>query len=114
MRISDWSSDVCSSDLIRLRIEAVELRRADQAVEQRRALAAFVGACEEVVLSPQRDCPDRSLRSIVVDLDPNVVDLARQCRSEECRAGKRFVNTVRLGGAQIQLKKKKYKRINKY
>ena len=40
---------------IGFRIEAVELRRLDERVDRRGALAAGVGTGEEVVLAPERD-----------------------------------------------------------
>src|SRR3546814_4506591 len=69
MRISDWSSDVCSSDL-------AEAHRRD--IEQRRLIGA------------------RALCG--ADLDPPrpvVADLRRDARSEERRVGKECVSTCR-------------------
>lgn len=38
----------------------------DQAVDRRRTLAARIGACEQIVLAPKRDRPDRVLHGIGV------------------------------------------------
>jgi len=57
---------------IEFRVEAVELSRADEAVECGRTFATGVRACEEVVLSTKRDSPDilpmsvRNLRFTIV------------------------------------------------
>ena len=64
------------------RIQAVELGRADQAVDRRGALAAAVGAGEEIVFSSQSDRAQRAFGGVIVDLDPAVV----------AEAGERFPN----------------------
>src|SRR3546814_10791226 len=95
MRISDWSSDVCSSDLID------DNRRPD--------LGALLSACRTV---------GRALRpgAVVVfesTVYPGVTEeicgpaLAEASRSEERRGGKECVVRVDLGGRRI-IKKKIY------
>src|SRR3546814_15954272 len=69
MRISDWSSDVCSSDLIdRLLVVAIDVPRPDQIVlparegaDQRDSFACL-GQGQQVVLVLEQD--DRALRRL--------------------------------------------------
>src|SRR3546814_19761104 len=91
MRISDWSSDVCSSDLGMDRLHPVERRRgvaqlADAVVE--RPLAAPDAA--EVEAQCREAARDEAL---VHRLGDAVVH--RAARSEERRVGKECVSTCR-------------------
>src|SRR3546814_12227355 len=97
MRISDWSSDVCSSDLA--------LRRINDLV---------AAAIEEVLIAGRRD------RSISVGGDPrSEADsilamlqgaqlMARVTRSEERRVGKACVSTCRSRWSQYNYKKQQH------
>src|SRR3546814_14459260 len=106
MRISDWSSDVCSSDLLTLapyggNIEGI-----------RAASLAYLGK-EPAVLTPPR-LPERSIRANPVRPAPKRSDSRRfgegppdaragsprarhGGRSEERRVGKECVSTCRSG-----------------
>src|SRR3546814_18675337 len=80
MRISDWSSDVCSSDLDTLRDAGIECMIADEAVEMRRRRAR--------------------------NRDMIAADAARRApRSEERRVGKECVSTCRSGWSPYHSKK---------
>src|SRR3546814_13366360 len=109
MRISDWSSDVCSSDLWNGRILAV--------LASVPAYASFI----ETDLRPRaarrarrrlldRDgCADRAAARSAAGHQPAQRALAvrrRGPRSEERRGGKEWVRRVDLGGRR-RIKKKK-------
>src|SRR3546814_7885010 len=92
MRISDWSSDVCSSDL--------ELQRhVMRCLARNRSETSY--AAGGVVLN--RDWPRQSDDlDIFLDTDEEIVEAARRdvatllgARSEERRVGKECVNTCR-------------------
>src|SRR3546814_1596791 len=75
MRISDWSSDVCSSDLAhRHRQDALRLQRA-------------VGAIDDEHGRPAVGCGARAIP--IGDLKPGVVILAAEDRRKDDRAGPR-------------------------
>src|SRR3546814_6234649 len=76
MRISDWSSDVCSSDLEELHAQALGLA-ARAAVAEDVRLVAAIGAHEDA--------------HVLDDAEHRHVDL----RSEERRVGKECVSTCR-------------------
>src|SRR3546814_3575545 len=66
MRISDWSSDVCSSDLVaRAELEALGEQAAGQKKERARresgtargSLPAHLTRIEEVILPDEQECP---------------------------------------------------------
>src|SRR3546814_13609246 len=99
MRISDWSSDVCSSDLgqqvrelacgvradagddigeVGLRVEAIEPGRLNQRVDGGGALSAGIGAGKEVVLASEGDAAQGPLSRVVVDRPAAVVEIAQQ------------------------------------
>src|SRR3546814_17323250 len=101
MRISDWSSDVCSSDL--------EIGDAEQPVGVEHA----VGTLLHLVIRAVRDAPQKHLGVLVADTpagddvkesadrgwaQPLPLGLTRQVdegRSEERRVGKEGVSTCR-------------------
>src|SRR3546814_3475522 len=83
MRISDWSSDVCSSDLGAIRRRQALRCRAKPCRHSRRALPAHL---REGAFSGDAD--------------------TRYRRSEERRVGKECVVSVDLGGRRIIKKKK--------
>src|SRR3546814_14999459 len=82
MRISDWSSDVCSSDLF--------------VVAER----AMVGGRRKIIVKAVGG------RGTKGDLGAGKQRLHRLCRSEERRVGKECVVRVDLGGRSIIKKKK--------
>src|SRR3546814_11921981 len=101
MRISDWSSDVCSSDLLQRRQER----------HRRGALRHHVG--EQPEIAARRGVGERPAGGIV-DLDvpePELAgDPARQVavRSEERRVGKGCVSTCRSRWAARHQTNKEY------
>src|SRR3546814_5540811 len=83
MRISDWSSDVCSSDLLALEVQALEVVHAQRrcmhglADEYRRRLDLRLRGIEtrlgqELVLEPQRDAAP-----VAIDGEARALALAR-------------------------------------
>src|SRR3546814_3265869 len=76
MRISDWSSDVCSSDLVLDRIKFQSLDNAET-VTQRRGQAA--GACGRTNQRERRQIePDRARSRTFADHDVELVVLHRR------------------------------------
>src|SRR3546814_6171536 len=69
MRISDWSSDVCSSD-----VDRTQLAGLDQRGDRRPVLGAELVTCEQGILALERDRPHRPLNRVVVDVDPAIVE----------------------------------------
>src|SRR3546814_20380269 len=113
MRISDWSSDVCSSDLLRAHHAADEnemiagfvqrlalaFERDQRAVEQRHAgLAGRPGQVRKAVLALRREAVRRGLLSDLQPIDPEMHHVAR---SEECRVRKEGVSKRQLWGAAV-------------
>src|SRR3546814_17625323 len=82
MRISDWSSDVCSSDLV----AGVDPGIDDQTIEN--AFPAWLRTCISSVLDKN------NLRALVSRLDQSE-RLQHALRSEERRVGKECVSTCR-------------------
>src|SRR3546814_16039551 len=93
MRISDWSSDVCSSDLGRDR-EVVLVDRGGDLLGQRARVADARGApvADEVVAEVLQVGPEARLLVVV--------------RSEERRVGKECVSTCRSRWSPYHYKKK--------
>src|SRR3546814_11897406 len=94
MRISDWSSDVCSSDLVH-RAQGLQPGRLG-AVDQRLALlaAGVAGLRAELLENLLGDQPRVALdadRHLLGEADAVGVDV----RSEERRVGKECVSTCR-------------------
>src|SRR3546814_12906257 len=110
MRISDWSSDVCSSDLARRRIAAlvhghvgtfaksldethfdIEERAAPASVESPRALLRLLAARH-----PAARSLEERLSLVASDRDADVgLGVVLERRSEERRVGKEWVSTCR-------------------
>src|SRR3546814_13236283 len=95
MRISDWSSDVCSSDLVPGGIEAVERPLAELAEVEEDSLVVVAGGRQDIDAGTGRrphhvvdDAAQRLQRVDVVARDQSV-------RSEERRVGKECVSTCR-------------------
>src|SRR3546814_13925771 len=111
MRISDWSSDVCSSDLVE-NVDAVfdRMRKKYPRVEwlKRPSNRPFAGItthdpdCNVFDLS-QKDMTNRT--EVYADHEEEGGQ-----RSEERRVGKECVSTGRSGWSPIHAKKKKQKK----
>src|SRR3546814_20247317 len=100
MRISDWSSDVCSSDLaiIVAKVNAAEDEQVERAEAQARDLnpsATIIRGASPVVLDDPEQV--RGKRVLVVDDGPTLTHggMAYGARSEERRVGKEGVSTGR-------------------
>src|SRR3546814_12639714 len=94
MRISDWSSDVCSSDLSSAGTgdrptTICRNVRADHARQRRRAA---IGG--DITHAPARDIGGAARGELVVGALPDIAD-PRAARSEERRVGKECVRTGR-------------------
>lgn len=66
-------------DYITFWVDAVELRSAEQRVDDRGTLAAGVRTGEEIVFAAECDGTQRAFRGVVVDLDAPVFAVAREC-----------------------------------
>src|SRR3546814_9894230 len=82
MRISDWSSDVCSSDL---------LSRLHEGEVTKRKLASFRSLQEEITRDKNRAISKRQSKSYQIRQSND----QRFGRSEERRVGKECVSTCR-------------------
>src|SRR3546814_14195528 len=104
MRISDWSSDVCSSDLLAGLLGKIEEDR--PGLEQRYGTAAIGGLGiddrRDTVVGRDRQEIGRELLALA---DVHRHDPIGQ-RSEERRVGKECVSSVDLGGGRITKKNK--------
>src|SRR3546814_14474597 len=106
MRISDWSSDVCSSDLGLAEKEAGRRGRHDGLLLPRgeRRLGGALDAAEamfvERAAQPADDHPAHELRIAEAHLGLRRVDV----RSEERRVGKACVSTCRFRWSPVHLK----------
>src|SRR3546814_15064964 len=90
MRISDWSSDVCSSDLARLETE----QRAPVVDEVELGIAAPIGKLAALVLVVERGVHP-SPHQLGEDVEKGLADRSGEGRSEERRVGKECVSTCR-------------------
>src|SRR3546814_13630511 len=92
MRISDWSSDVCSSDLL---LKNNEATNPDTEVVERRCKAQGVLADEEAVqVRGSSHCDDNRCEQMVGSGEI-AVGRRRDVRSEERRVGKACVSPCR-------------------
>src|SRR3546814_14167370 len=98
MRISDWSSDVCSSDLDVAAGEWERARDMDAAMNSRSEKLTIRDA--RVVVT----CPGRNFVTLVIETDQGVTGIGDAtlngrelavARSEERRVGKECVSTCR-------------------
>src|SRR3546814_16045068 len=103
MRISDWSSDVCSSDLTELQLQplcACPLRGTVALVTALPKPARGLGHSVTIHMAGDIACPD---------LGDKVHEMAGlsfvQWRSEERRLGKECVKTCRCRGSQYHVNK---------
>src|SRR3546814_16291256 len=111
MRISDWSSDVCSSDLTYRALgwqEALGSSGTNKAIGEICAKMGLTkGAVTAQALPPVRDQLLRAGRIEAIDL-PDLSDERRpNLRSEERRVGKNGVGTGRYRGRAYIYKKNK-------
>src|SRR3546814_11968159 len=90
MRISDWSSDVCSSDLIFSVIGELFLSRPRGGICTRLGLRS--GALATL---PPSQRENRLSQRVNLGLLPNTFSLVLAGRSEERRVGKECVSTCR-------------------
>src|SRR3546814_13883342 len=95
MRISDWSSDVCSSDLLEAISLAQRLHPLDEQIAERERLAAHLGHVgfeDQVDTDFERREPEHRGRPALKTLDPGggvrIVLEGEGSRSEERRVGK--------------------------
>src|SRR3546814_16291060 len=96
MRISDWSSDVCSSDLVEA---ALEVARGAPPLRRTGALPVPVDLAEAV------DARRAKLRAGLSQAPARIVDCV--ARSEERRVGKECVSTCRSRWSPYHYKKNK-------
>ncbi len=59
-------------------VQIVEFRGAEETIDCRGALPAIIGSSQEPVLAAQGNGAERSLRDVIVDLEPTVVPVAGQ------------------------------------
>src|SRR3546814_4101973 len=77
MRISDWSSDVCSSDLLTL--SQSQTRQLEQSHQALAASEAAYG------LAQRRYAAGLSSQIVVLNAESNVLDARREIGRESCR-----------------------------
>src|SRR3546814_18786548 len=120
MRISDWSSDVCSSDLVQHVGAGTALKAAFQVAAPLRAGGQNAGA-EQGGRHRQSDAegrraaeeftpaeaPEGRLPAEVLQVAVHELCLSVRVRSEERRVGTECVIRVDLGGCRFLRKKKK-------
>src|SRR3546814_19342914 len=113
MRISDWSSDVCSSDLTVVGAQEGQTRQWTSNVQKSKPMVAsqFAGFCRTI----SSEVPVTNIELAIFALvrfrpctrkyHPTSGP-ARQVRSAERRVGKEGVSTVKSRGARVTKKKK--------
>src|SRR3546814_15924342 len=112
MRISDWSSDVCSSDLRRLERERFVLPEGASFYDlYERRSEANIGELINIALEKIEDTNRAKLEGVFRNIDFN--SEANLGRSEERRVGKACVSTCRSRLSPYNYKKKiKSKKVN--
>src|SRR3546814_9314383 len=103
MRISDWSSDVCSSDLHAFQPQGLQIR-ADHPAHEQRAVVPTVFRPMNASIEPQRQAIDRRGAFAGIAVRSAVALLARR-RSEEHTS--ELQSLMRISYAVFCLKKKK-------
>src|SRR3546814_14824936 len=111
MRISDWSSDVCSSDLLVVRDDegkpAVGVRRLTEAISSDK-LRYFVGNFSSAVGLAELEVARQE--KVLQYAAGGSEDFTGSRRSEERRVGKECVSTCRSRWSPYHSKKNKKKR----
>src|SRR3546814_17479012 len=98
MRISDWSSDVCSSDLNALEARAAARRRRPvHRGEGREGGHLSIGRANEPLAEI---LGAGAIGGVALDIDALDAALVDEVRSEERRVGKRVSVRVDLGGSR--------------
>src|SRR3546814_11536463 len=97
MRISDWSSDVCSSDLRAAALDIVNSQSGFEIMAEVNARIAAMIARAEGVLREDTDDADRATVMLfaVLTIGLFVIATLAVIRSEERRVGKECVSTCR-------------------
>src|SRR3546814_12106268 len=122
MRISDWSSDVCSSDLLRFRKVETGLshrgtHRHDQPSPERGPHEAGRTAIPEEFTPPDVEMIDvirsRLMQSMFESHEVTLSLVLFPCRSEERRVGKECVSTCRSRWSPSHYKKKQQPRVTR-
>src|SRR3546814_15250894 len=113
MRISDWSSDVCSSDLITLPIAAhadqgLPAGRTDRRHQHAGGAELIEDPCRDGVAGSGKD--DRVERRLVRPAELAVVIARAPVRSEERRVGKECVSKCSSRWSPYHKKKKTHKK----
>src|SRR3546814_3291842 len=102
MRISDWSSDVCSSDLS---TDAQDLRRQDAIVGEAKAAGYYVAAVyREKASGARADRPE--LLRMIADLQPGEVVIAEKIDRISrlpLTEAEQLVETIRARGARLAI-----------
>src|SRR3546814_11550656 len=106
MRISDWSSDVCSSDLIRRHPRQYLRPAGSDGRKRRRRDRAAARTCRDRTGSTQADGKPRRLRLLPARSRVLPQKDKRGDRSEERRVGKECVSTCRSRRSPDTKKKK--------
>src|SRR3546814_18848375 len=106
MRISDWSSDVCSSDLHLAARTMPDIAAAIMAGTSAVGLATPRGtvAGDDGIFSGEFQLIEANAADFIVLLRRDAIDLFRRdefMRSETRRFGKGGVSTVRFGGSPL-------------
>src|SRR3546814_11819888 len=93
MRISDWSSDVCSSDLLRLVDDGADMAALGHRVAHLRAVEHRLDDADRLALAALVDEDAGRGDTALAGVDEHA--LPRRRRSEERRVGKEGVSTCR-------------------
>src|SRR3546814_16327707 len=116
MRISDWSSDVCSSDLItELRRRESELRSIGEELRHKNVLLdaaldnmaqglAMFDVNQRLIICNQRFLDLYNLPAVMAQPGTELTDIpdhTARARSEERRVGKACVSTCRSRGSRV-------------
>src|SRR3546814_20707399 len=96
MRISDWSSDVCSSDLLLHDIGELHAHACQSLLQRPRGGAKFLGAAiDRTVAIAQQLAPHLRFHLFDEPRSRGNAQLRHAARSEERRVGKEGVSTCR-------------------
>src|SRR3546814_14866844 len=109
MRISDWSSDVCSSDLREGRGYRIMANAVVNVVEQR-AIVNLVGPGAALAMDAASEAKAAAAQADATRDSVLISAAAKGARSEERRVGKECVSTCRSRWSPYHKKKKKKKK----